>query len=145
MIEQNYLRKNKKNALNKWHELFTHKEKLGVSILEDASVLPLKKDDNYTLQFGLGGVVRDGKYFPESGIEGRVGGYYEHATVEFCDQKVVYCGALIRQWGHFLVESVSRLWYFLRDDVSVDKYIFISNQFLFHSKDAITGNYHEFF
>jgi len=58
---------------------------------------------------------------------------------------VVYCGALIRQWGHFLIESVSRLWYYLENDETIDRYVFISNDQYFNSKDSISGNYREFF
>ena len=145
MIEQEFLRTEKKNAMEKWYHSFSFRDALNVYDLTNATVLPLRKDTNTALQFGLGGVVCDGKYIPESGIEGRVGGYYEYSEKAFCNQKVVYCGALIRQWGHFLVESVSRLWYFLRNDSTVDRYVFISNRSHFSSKEEISGNYRAFF
>lgn len=145
MLDQEFLRRKKKIAMEKWYNSFSIRDSLTCCELTDATVLPLHKDADTALQFGRGGVVCDGKYIQESGIEGRVGGYYEHSDEAFCDQKVVYCGALIRQWGHFLVESVSRLWYFLQNDPTVDRYVFISNRSHFQSKKEITGNYRAFF
>ena len=145
MIEQKYLRTKKQKAMEKWYDSFSFRDALTCCDLTNATLLPLRKDADTALQFGLGGVVCDGKYIPESGIEGRVGGYYEYSDEVFCDQKVVYCGALIRQWGHFLVESVSRLWYFLRNDPTVERYVFISNRSHFSSKEEISGNYRAFF
>lgn len=131
--------------MEKWYDSFSFRDALTCCDLTDATVLPLRKDADTVPQFGIGGVICDGKYIPESGIEGRVGGCYKYSDEAYCDQKVVYCGALIRQWGHFLVESVSRLWYFLRNDPTVERYVFISNHSHFSSKEEITGNYRAFF
>ena len=114
-------------------------------MFENATILPLKKEVDDGLQFGLGGVITEQGFIKSSGIEGRVGGNYPHDVPEFRDQKVVYCGALIRQWGHFLIESVSRLWYFLENDETIDRYVFISSNSWFNAKEGINGNYREFF
>ena len=58
------------------------------------------------------------------------------------DKKVVYCGYFVFHWGHFLVDVVSRLWYFLQNDPSVDRYVFILPE---GSQADIRGNYKEFF
>lgn len=57
------------------------------------------------------------------------------------DEKVVYCGYLIHHWGHFLVEGVARLWYFLGNDPTVDKYVFALDE---GEIREIKGNYKEF-
>lgn len=144
-MDQKYIRPAKKIALNRWYDSFSNKDDLSVFQYTNAVVLPLKKTESGVPQFGLGGVISEDKYVPQSGIEGRVGGLYEYQEPSFCNQKVVYCGALINQWGHFLVESVSRLWYFLRDDQTIDKYVFISNESHFADKNQIKGNYRSFF
>ena len=38
------------------------------------------------------------------------------------DEKVVYCGYLVNHWGHFLIEAVTRLWYFMERDATIDVY-----------------------
>lgn len=145
MGEQRFLRPAKRIALNKWYESgFKRVDTLNTYSYEDATILPLRKTPQDGVQFGRGGVIADGEYISHSGIEGRVGGYYGFQDAECSDSRVVYCGALIRHWGHFLVESVSRLWYSLKGDTSVDKYVFISNSSNFPDKDHVRGNYREF-
>ncbi len=140
------MRSAKAMALQKWYNNgFYKKDQLISETFNNAVVLPLKKDPDDQLQFGKGGVIANREYIESSGIEGRVGGYYTFDNPEYRDQKVVYCGALIRQWGHFLVESVSRLWYWLENDDTIDRYVFISNNSWFGKKEDIRGNYREFF
>ena len=55
---------------------------------------------------------------------------------------MVYCGYLVNHWGHFLVEAVTRLWYALEQDETVDKYVFFLDE---HQEREIKGNYREFF
>lgn len=90
-----------------------------------------------------GGVIdQNCVYQAVSGIDGRVGGYYDHSLPEYEDKRVVYCGYLVKQWGHFLVEGSARLWYFLKNDDSVDKYVFITEE---NGDCGVKGNYFEFF
>ncbi len=146
MTNYSYMRPQKAVALNKWYENgFYLKDKLSCMAYQNATILPLKKDVCDGLLFGKGGVVYNERFIEESGIEGRVGGYYVYQGNQYRDEKVVYCGALIRHWGHFLIESVARLWYFLEEDLSVDKYVFISNPAQFGRLEEVTGNYREFF
>lgn len=57
------------------------------------------------------------------------------------NQRVLYCGFMRYEWGHFLVNSMSRLWYILKNpDEYFDKLIFClpsSSQF------TLTGNFKE--
>ena len=146
MTDCAFLRAEKRKALINWYESgFYKKDSLKYDTYENATILPLKKQSGETLQFGKGGVIVEHDYISCSGIEGRVGGYYPYESSDLLDQKVVYCGALIKQWGHFLVESVARLWYFLENDPTVDKYVFISNASHFEAKNRIYGNYRQFF
>ena len=139
------MRPEKAKELQKWHNtVFGKKTSLQMEIYEDAVILPLKRDDSYNL-FGKGGVVVNQSYKDCSGIEKRVGGYYEYDSTIYRDEKVVYCGALVLHWGHFLVESVARMWYFLNNNLSVDKYIFISDRTKLASIEQLQGNYREFF
>ena len=53
----------------------------------------------------------------------------------------MYCGYLVPQWGHFLVEAVTRLWFFLKNDLSIDNYVFFIEE---NSDRSVSGNYREF-
>lgn len=140
-IEYQYLRPKKAAALKRWHEeAFETRESLTVWQGRNATILPLRKDP--ALQFGRGGVVdAEGNYVELSGIPLRVWNGYPFENAEYRDQKVVYCGYMINQWGHFLIEGVCRLWYFLERDETIDKYIFFLCE---EEKREIRGNYREF-
>ena len=140
-INDRYLRPKKAAALKRWHEnAFVIREELTVWKGENATILPLRKDPE--LQFGRGGVVdADGKYVELSGIEQRVWYSYPFENAEYRDQRVAYCGYMINHWGHFLIEGVCRLWYFLENDETIDKYIFFLDE---NEQREIKGNYREF-
>ena len=140
-IEYQYLRPKKAAALKRWHEgNLEVRENLQVWHGENATILPLRKDSR--VQFGLGGVVdAEGNYVNLSAIPDRVQFAYEFANPEFRDEKVVYCGYMINHWGHFLIEAVCRLWYFLEKDPTIDKYIFFLDE---NEEREIKGNYREF-
>lgn len=144
MIDYTYLRPKKATALRKWHtEGFVKKEELNCDRYNDAVILPIKKQIDDGLQFGLGGVIDSkGMYVESSGIEKRVGGLYPHLVSKTENLRVVYCGYWIKHWGHFLIETVARLWYFLENDTDVDKYIFVSEE---NGETELFGNYLEFF
>ena len=67
---------------------------------------------------------------------------YPVDEIEKRNERVVYCGLFVKHWGHFLVEVVSRLWYFLEHDDGISKYIFVVEE---NAKEEISGNYLRFF
>ncbi len=95
--------------------------------------------------FGSGGVVdEDGLYVELSGqiaknMKQRVGEVPrydgEYKTVH---EKVIYMNFFIKQWGHYLLDVVGRLWYALED--SKTKIVYTCYQ---GEKEEITGNYLE--
>ena len=140
-IDYRYLRPKKAAALKQWCD-FPVEVRNDPEIWQgrNATILPLRKDP--ALQFGRGGVVDcDGNYVDLSAIPLRVQYAYPFENAEFKDQKVVYCGYLIDHWGHFLIEAVTRLWYFMENDPTVNKYVFFIEE---DSPREITGNYREF-
>lgn len=107
-----------------------------------ATILPLRRLATDNLQFGRGGVVdAEGNYVELSGIPRRVQYAYPFENPDYKDEKVVYCGYLIDHWGHFLIEAVTRLWYFLENDPTVDKYVFFLDE---NEPREIRGNFREF-
>lgn len=143
-INYDYLRPKKAKVLEEWHnEEFYKKEELLAESYKNATILPLKRIDGDNLLFGRGGVVaEDGTYVEHSAIDRRVQFPYEFHNADQRDLKVVYCGYLVNQWGHFLVEAVSRLWYFLESDLTIDKYVFFVD---YDSGRVAKGNYKQFF
>ena len=140
-IDYRYMRPKKAAALKQWCDFPVEVRNEPVIWQgKNATILPLRKDPS--LQFGRGGVVDcDGNYVELSAIPLRVQHSYPFENAEYKDEKVVYCGYLIDHWGHFLIEAVTRLWYFMENDSTVDKYVFFIEE---GSDRQITGNYLEF-
>ena len=140
-IQYQYLRPKKAEALKKWVEDPVEiRETPTVSRIKNATVLPLRRDGG--LLFGRGGVLDEyGEYVPSSGIPGRVEGSYPLENAEYRDEKVVYCGYLVNHWGHFLIEGVTRLWYFLENDPTIDKYVYFVEE---NDPREIKGNFRRF-
>lgn len=140
-IDYRYLRPKKAEALKKWYNAeIDVRQDPAVWRGEQATILPLRRDP--ALLFGKGGVVdREGNYVPLSSIPGRVEGSYPVEAPEYRDEKVAYCGYLVNHWGHFLIEGVTRLWYFMERDETIDKYVFFLDE---NEEREIRGNYREF-
>ena len=140
-IDYRYLRPKKAEALKAWYDAPVEvRENPEIWQGSNATILPLRRDDQ--LLFGRGGVVdSDGNYVDLSAIPGRVQYAYPFENAEYRDETVVYCGYLVNHWGHFLIEGVTRLWYFLENDRRVDKYVFFLDEY---EEREIKGNYREF-
>lgn len=148
-IDYSYIRPKKATVLRSWHnnnlngEPFYEKKELITESYEKATILPLKNFAEDNLMFGRGGVVdKDNNYVNISAIDNRMQFSYDFTNPIIKNEKVVYCGYLVNHWGHFLVEAVSRLWYFLENDSTIDKYVFFIKE---NEKREISGNYKEFF
>ena len=141
-VNYSYVRSKKKRDLEERYARIKRTEELSVEVYDEATIFPTKQFSTDSLLFGRGGVV-DGKgdYIEDSSIPGRVHGRYEFDNVLKKDEEVVYCGYLVGHWGHFLIETVSRLWYILENKLEVDKYVFIVNS---NSSTELKGNYKEF-
>ena len=106
-------------------------------------ILPVKQVTGDSLQFGRGGVNdKNGNYVALSGLPGRCEKTYSYDKKEYKEGKAVYCGYFFKQWGHFLLEDVARLWYCLEEEATdVDYWVFTTRS---GEHDEITGNYKEF-
>ena len=142
-IDYQYLRPKKAEALKKWGDApIEVRETPEIWQGKNATILPLRRDPSFGLLFGKGGVVDcDGNYVELSSIPLRVQYSYPFENPEYRDEKVVYCGYLVNHWGHYLIEGVTRLWYFLENDATIDKYVFFLDE---NEEREIKGNYREF-
>lgn len=143
-INYEYLRPKKAAWLQKMYaSSFSCLQELEVWQGRNATILPLREVPGDSVLFGRGGVVdEDGQYVSLSGIPERIHNSYAFDNPEYRDEKVVYCGYLVNHWGHFLVEAVTRMWYALEQDASIDKYVFFLNE---NEERILKGNYKAFF
>lgn len=142
-IDDRYLRPLKaKHRRDMMNSDFPMRTDLEVWQGENATILPLRDLGEPSPLFGRSGVVdQDGQYVALSGIPGHVELDYPFENPGYVDAKVVYCGYLVPQWGHFLVEGAERLWYFLENDATVDKYVFTLEE---NAQREVKGNYRLF-
>lgn len=142
-IDYQYLRPKKAEWLQAMYaDPFNMNEPMEVWRGQNATILPLREENRGSYRFGIGGVVDEhGEAVPLSAIETRVGAGYPFENPEYKDEKVVYCGYLINHWGHFLVESVTRLWFPLESQEEVDHYVFYLDE---GEQREIKGNFREF-
>ena len=142
-IDYQYLRPKKAECLKKWVDADIEvRENPSLWQGKNATILPLRRDPSFGLLFGKGGVVDEtGAYVELSAIEKRVQFAYPFENAPYEDKKVVYCGYLVNHWGHFLIEGVTRLWYFLENDPTIDKYVFFVDE---GEQREIRGNYRKF-
>jgi len=143
-VDYRYLRPKKAAAMKKQHE--APYEKLESPKLwrgKNATILPVQKTDPLGW-FGRGGVLDESGHCVDiSAVECCVSPNNTPVChpADIRDEKVVYCGYMIHHWGHFLVEGVARLWYFLENDETVDKYVFAVDE---GETPEVRGNYKEF-
>ncbi len=82
---------------------------------ENGYILPLKEQEGYS--WGVGGVVDSHgviNQFSCVGIKAFGGSYiFEKEKVSVIEDKVIFIGILPKHWGHFITDTVSRLWFVL--------------------------------
>lgn len=127
-------------------------KKLNITSLKDAYVLPVKFYRESGLGYAKGGVVdADGHYvrasarfrdFKETKASCSLVGSYEFSkkNVPVIEEPCIYCGEYIDHYGHFLCESMTRLWYVVKHYRKGIKLIFISE-----IPREIKGNYKQIF
>ena len=115
----------------------------------DAVILPARRIQTGTEITGnhrsieVGGVLdSNGAYREESLIPGWAEAGYSVQNPEEDGATAVYCGRMIGQWGHFLLESITRLWYFIGHDNNEYVYVFIVKE---NTNPEIEPTFQEFF
>lgn len=139
-----YVYDTKKEEIQREANNFVKSASSNIITLKNAKILPVVNYNDYDVSAGRGGVVdENGNYVEMSKTKARVVGKYEIKNDEckFIDKKVVFCGYFNRAWGHFITESVSRLWYALKNDATIDNYVFIIER---NTQSDFKGNYLEF-
>lgn len=122
-------------------------KKLTFKRFTDAVILPMQNQEN-NLNHIYGGVVDSaGEYVENSGIS-RYGTWkyiygkydFDSSKLKKIDREVYYIGPQFSHWGHFLLECITRLWYYLtlsQEERSKIVFAYLGAE--------ITENYLEFF
>ena len=144
VITEKYVRPSKYADLLAQYEKIQRIDELTIETVNNGYILPLKKNFGDNLLFGRGGVVSEEKeYVQLSSIPQRVDGKYDFTKfVQRKDETVVYCGYLVNHWGHFLIEAVNRLWFYLENKTTAYRYVFFVES---GNSRLPEGNYKEFF
>lgn len=142
-IDYRYLRPKKAAWLERMFQTpFPCRHDLTFQAEDNAVIFPRRLVSREQYLNGQGGVIdKHGSFVTLSANPGRIGGMYPLESAETRNETVVFCGYLYQHWGHFLVESTARLWYFLKQDPTVDKYVFFLDE---NIPRSIDGNFREF-
>lgn len=140
-IDYNYMLSQKAYQLKQMHQNGSFKKinELTIEEYDNATVLPIKRfpEDRYAL--GRGGVVdSENNYVALSALNKRIYDMYPSES-SYESKTVVFCGWYVNHWGHFLVDTVIRLWHRPED---VDGFVFIVNE---NEDLRIAGNFKRFF
>ena len=127
-------------------------KKISYAEFQNAYALPSKNvwQDGKKIRWG-GLVDENGTYIPSSGryrnedktlTDNVMMGGYEFKKL-FCRTikgQSIYCGEFLEHWGHFLLESTTRLWYVVKNRKPNQKLIFVARK-----KYKLAGNFKHFF
>lgn len=115
----------------------------GVLTVHDGYILPLNKDHCGGVTDHAGNMIRESLYYPDwSGQPLRIERDYPFRRDQcpYYDGEVVYIGAFVRHWGHFLYDCVTRLWLLLEEGFSSCGIVLLP-----YPGQTIDGNYLRFF
>ncbi len=125
------------NAVNKKYKYKNkyYNRPLKIEKISEGTILPLRENKGGVLNKNNDFVslsYHDGEWF-------KLGRKYKEKPVLEIDEPVVYLGVFIHQWGHFILDSLSRAWIISKlDDIKKYKFAFLSE-----NNRKIDGNYLE--
>lgn len=107
-----------------------------IARIDHGVILPVKNN--------LGGVLdENGHFLDESRYVGdwvKIGGYYKSDVIKDRKEKVIYLGFFLKHWGHFLIDSIGRLWIFNEKEYRNYKFVYL----LEDDDKKVDGNYKQF-
>lgn len=142
-INKQYVRTGKRKALGSSYASVRRlkNEDIGTSEYLKGTIIPVRRGAKASLDYG-GVITNEGIFVRSSIVPGWVTGWYNDYQCVDSNQTAVYCGRMIGHWGHFHLECVTRLWYFLEHDDGNCVYVFIVRE---GSTAPIEGNFRQFF
>ena len=105
-------------AFENSHNMFRQERPMEVQTFPKGIILPQKQVSDGPM-WGLGGVCdADNKFVELSAYDGgwaTHGGFYPWEEEDYADCDVVYFGMYFNHWGHFLIDLMGRLWYYVKN------------------------------
>lgn len=118
------------------------KKKPKIISVKNGKILPQKDGIN---TWGLGCVLDENEQVVSSSIiKGAYGGEYpfNKSDIDYLDETVIFIPIIPKQWGHFIIDAISRLWFIL--DEKYSNYKILYNSWCF-TNGELTGNYKKVF
>ncbi len=104
-------------AFGNAHNMYRLERPMEVAKIDNGVVLPRTQPSEYP-RWGLGGVCdAQNEFVALSFYDGgwaTHGGKYDWQEEDLLDCDVLYFGYFFPHWGHFLVDQIGRLWYYLQ-------------------------------
>lgn len=117
------------SASEKYYQNYKQKAQisrsLNVTEVDNGIILPVKVFNDYTKEeYHQGGVTDKNGHFIKESASYRGGTDFRSLKAaypladkpEYCDETVIYGGVLYEFYGHVLLESLSRLWYYIKNN-----------------------------
>ncbi len=124
------------------HGMYMLERAMRIAEVDNGVVLP-RVEQGEQPRWGLGGVCDAKNAFVElsfyDGGWATHGGRYDWQEEEYCDCEVLYFGYFFPHWGHFLVDQIGRLWYYLHAECPEKLKI------AYLGDEEPSGNYLQFF
>ncbi|MCP1659292.1 glycosyltransferase family 61 protein [Neisseria perflava] len=123
---------------------YLHTNPLGIQIIDNGYILPLIRDPQYTNVAIYKGGVCDGECQFVAGYQRHnsntaaawqcLSAYaFSPSNTDFSEDEVIFGGIAFSQFGHFLIETLSRMWWVAQNKVFDKKIVFLKNKLFDHS------------
>ncbi len=155
---------NKHFISNKMRAMFAEDEQITYRINDNLSVISINNGIIHPLEISetgesencqFGGVTDSDLHFIPLSATIRTYGRYSHTAagprwyvganpnvqlkeIEFCDEDVVFLGPLSKHYGHFILEGLARLWFYLDSNNSGYKAAYLSEPGMDRFNDVFT-------
>jgi hypothetical protein len=130
---------------------FFSEKTLQITNVKNGIVLPPYGGGGDKISDGIldrGGVLdEDGNYIEESRLAGWMEGSYEVSknSIKKYSFPVLYFGYMLGQWGHFLLNFIPRLWYYIKNRISLNEHERIRIGCLFNHNSTFESMHYDFF
>lgn len=142
-FDTRYMNKNKwtDKAQSIFNDEIIHTECPQMCKINRGIILPQKDG---VLPWGIGGCLNENKELVKtSTVSGAYGAKYayDEQSLEYIDETVILIPIIPKQWGHFIIDVVSRLWFALEDEYSNYKIYYCAWGF---EEGKLAGNYKKY-
>lgn len=119
-------------AFENTHNMYCLDRAMEIQTIPGGIVLPQKQVDDGP-RWGLGGVCTEHNAFVDlsyyDGGWATHGGFYPWQEETYMDCDAVYFGMFFQHWGHFLIDLMGRLWYFVQHQAPDAKLVFLGEEY----------------